>query len=1485
MPPDEQNVYFSDSFEESLDSSTLTAAESTHQEIETLARRVTNVSQHHAANAHVNVLNPPKNSHLDPNSANFEPASWTKAFIELYESDPKSAPNRLTGVAFRNLNVFGYSSGSQYQKSAGNLALSMASDIVGLATGRSKRRIDILRDFEGVVEPGEMLLVLGPPGSGCSTLLKTLSGQKEGLNVAEESYMNFRGIEPRRMHNWFRGDVLYNAEVDVHLAPLSVGDTLEFASRARVPAWVPGGMTSNEYARTMRDVMMAAFGISHTINTKVGNDFVRGVSGGERKRVSIVEAALTGAKFQCWDNSTRGLDSGNAIAFCQNLRTQSDLLGVASVVAIYQAPQSAYDLFDKVTVIYEGRQVFFGKVDQAKKYFEDLGFHYHARLPYLYDLPNERQIRPGYEHIAPRTSDEFARRWKQSQHHAALAAKIDGYDSEHPSQDRLQAFQESVKAERSSWSRLKSPYTISYPRQVKLCLWRGWKRLVADPEFTISSLVFNIIVGLVLGSMFYNLKADTSTFYYRGGLIFFALLFNAFASEMEVLTLYAQRPVIEKHNRYALYHQSAEAISSYITELPYKITNVFTFNSILYFMANLNRQPGPFFFFCLMSFMVLLAMSGIYRTMASLARTSHQAMVPVTLVTIGVMMYAGFTVPTSYMQGWSRWMGYINPLSYAFESLMANEFHGRQFRCAGLVPSGNGYDDLPIAGRTCAVVGAVPGSDMVDGDQYIEQSFSYFNANKWRLVQSEPLLRIDLTSLRNFGILSAYVVFFFITYIITAEFAKPPKSEGEVLVFRRGKLPAGLSEKSGLDEESQSRGVTLIEKVSPPPTEKMSEARPRPSACGKPIFHWEDICYDVKIQNQDRRILDHVDGWVQPGVITALMGASGAGKTTLLDALASRVTMGVLSGDTMVNGRPTDRSLPNRVGYVQQQDVHMDTMTVREALEFSALLRQSAEIPREAKLAYIDEVIELLDMSEFVDAVIGVPGQGLNVEQRKRLTIGVELAARPQLLVFLDEPTSGLDSQTSWAICDLIEKLAKSGQAVLCTIHQPSAMLFSRFDRLLLLQRGGKTVYFGGEALCSIQTKDIGDNATTMIDYLERNGAPSCPADANPAEWMLQATTLSEDGPNWHDIWRSSPEYHEVKDELRLLRQQGTVQLPLDKAGNEIAHKEFASSFWTQFQHVFARTAKHFWRSPVYIWSKFTLTIFLAFYIGFTFKSDNSLQGLQNQLYAFFMCLTTVNEFSKQIMPMFIPQRALYEVRERPSRVYRWTTYLLSNIVIEMIWNTIAAIMFFFCWYYPARFFRNTTADDVTIRGFTVFLFIWMFFLWMSTFSQLAIAAIETADLASIPASLFAILCMAFCGVTVLRADLPAIWSDFMYWVSPMTYLASGALSACLHGSKVVCTAKELVSVPVPANMTCGEFLGPFVQRAGGYIVNAAATDFCAYCRMSTTDDYLATLEIKYDDRWRNFGLLWVYIGFNIVAACGLYWLVRVPKGQGVKRK
>ena len=158
---------------------------------------------------------------------------------------------------------------------------------------------------DGLLLPGEQLCVLGPPGSGCTTLLKTIAGETYGFNVSPESYLNYQGITSKKMSSAYRGEAIYTAEVDAHFAQLSVGDTLYFAALARTPRHIPGGVKREEYARHLRDVIMSMFGISHTVNSKVGNDFVRGISGGERKRVTIAEAALSYAPLQCWDNSTR----------------------------------------------------------------------------------------------------------------------------------------------------------------------------------------------------------------------------------------------------------------------------------------------------------------------------------------------------------------------------------------------------------------------------------------------------------------------------------------------------------------------------------------------------------------------------------------------------------------------------------------------------------------------------------------------------------------------------------------------------------------------------------------------------------------------------------------------------------------------------------------------------------------------------------------------------------------------------------------------------------------------------------------------------------------------------------------------------------------------------------------------------------------------------------------------------------------------------
>lgn len=347
--------------------------------------------------------------------------------------------------------------------------------------------------------------------------------------------------------------------------------------------------------------------------------------------------------------------------------------------------------------------------------------------------PAERIVRPGFEQTAPKTPAEFAERWRNSREREILLAEIQDYQDKHPRDQRALEYKESRIEDQQKHVRSASPYLISYAEQVKLNIWRAYRRLVANPFFTIASMLYNLIMAVMLGSMFFDMKAEASTFYYRGGIIFFALLFNAFASQLEVLTVYAERPVVEKHNRYALYRQSSQAVASYLMDLPYKTANMLVFNSIIYWMTNLRQEPGAFCFFCLVSYLTTLVMSALFRTLAYLTRTPAQAMVPSSLLSLGLMIYTGFCIPPSYIPNWSYWMMYINPLSYAFEALMANEFHNRDFSCdTDMVPRGPGYENVPASSQICSSVGARAGQSFVNGDLYIGESFGYLNEHKLR---------------------------------------------------------------------------------------------------------------------------------------------------------------------------------------------------------------------------------------------------------------------------------------------------------------------------------------------------------------------------------------------------------------------------------------------------------------------------------------------------------------------------------------------------------------------------------------------------------------------------------------------------------------------------------------------------------------------------------------------------------------------------------
>ncbi|ORY16214.1 Pyoverdine/dityrosine biosynthesis protein-domain-containing protein [Clohesyomyces aquaticus] len=1397
--------------------------DSEEEKITELARTVSIASTRGFRDEKGDIINPfhdTEHPQLNPNSGKFSSRAWLEQLMSIESRDPERYPKRVAGIAYRNLSVHGFGEPTDYQKTFGNYPFELLSLAKRLIGKEKKTRIQILKDFDGLVKSGEMLVVLGRPGSGCTTLLKTISGETGGFYVSDDCYLNYQGIPKETMHKDFRGECIYQAENDVHFPQLTVGQTLDFAARARM------------YAEHLRDVVMTVFGLNHTVNTVVGNDFIRGVSGGERKRVSIAEAAIGGSPLQCWDNSTRGLDSATALDFVRTLRTSTDLCGSTAIVSIYQASQSIYDVFDKVAVLYDGRQIYFGDIHAAKVYFMNLGFECPRRqttADFLTSLTNpaERVIRKGFEGKTPNTPDEFAAAWQKNEDRALLLREIEDFDKQYPiGGPSLEQFKNSRKAVQAKPQRVQSPYTLSVPMQVKLCVRRGYQRLRGDMGLLISGVFFNSLMALVIGSVFYNLPNNTDSLYARGALLFFGILLAAFASALEILGLYAQRPIVEKQSKYAFYHPFAEAVASMICDLPNKIFTAIGFNLALYFMTNLRRTPGHFFVFLLFTFTCTLCMSMYFRFIGAVSKSLAQAMAPASIFSLALVIYTGFTIPIKYMHPWFRWLNYLNP------------FHDRFIPCTRFVPQGPGYGNVSPSEKICATTGAAAGADFVDGDTYLAVNFRYTPDHLWR----------------NFGIMIALTIFGCAIYLIAAEYVSSKQSKGEVLIFPR--RHAKLAPRTKQDEESYPDG-----RVS---TSTLTGEKAMPDAPGHiqkqtAIFHWDGVNYDIKVRKETRRLLDDVDGWVIPGTMTALMGVSGAGKTTLLNVLASRVTMGVVSGEMLVDGRLRDTGFQRKTGYVQQQDLHLATATVREALTFSAVLRQPKATPYSEKVAYVNEVIKVLEMEAYADAIVGVPAEGLNIEQRKRLTIGVEIAAKPALLLFLDEPTSGLDSQTAWSIVALLRKLANSGQAVLCTLHQPSAILFQEFDQLLFIAMGGKTLYFG----------EIGEAAKTVTGYFERKGARPCGHDESPAEWILEITSeapSSENTQDWPAVWKDSKERTAIKTELARMKET-LSQKPLPPHDPD-ALSPFAEPLILQLWVVLKRVFQQYWRTPSYLYSKVALCLF------------------SNQLYAIFLLLTIFGNFSNQILPHFVTQRALYEAQERPSKTYSWKVFILSNILVEIPWNALMALIVFLAWYYPIGLRQNAAeAHQVGERGILMFLFILAFLTFAATLTNMLIAGIETAEGAGNLATLLFSLSLIFCGVLATPTALPGFWI-FMYRVSPLTYLVSGMLSVGLANSNIACSPEEFLRFSPPSASNCSTFLEPYINAFGGYLKpeSMSSTTECIFCTGSETNVFLKSVSSDYGDRWRNLGISWVYVLVNIAGATGLYWLARVPRGTREKK-
>lgn len=1288
----------------------------------------------------------------------------------------------------------------------------------------------VLHPMSGCVKSGEMCFVLGRPNSGCTTLLKAVANQRVGYKSVEGD-VSYGGIPADVMAKRYKGEVVYNPEDDIHFATLTVYQTLKFALRTKTPGKRLPSVTRQKFVDQVLDVFLKMLGITHTKHTLVGNEEVRGVSGGERKRVSIAEMMATRACVLSWDNSTRGLDASTALAYAKSLRIMANIFQTTMFVTLYQAGEGIYDQFDKVLLLNEGRCVYFGPTKEARRYMVSLGYKDLPRqttADYLTGCTdeNERQFQDGVDiDKIPKTPEEMEQAFLNSSMYQRMEQERMDYKKFLTQELRFRSdFMDAVKDDQAKGVDPKSPFTVSIFAQLKALFIRSCQLTWQDRETLYFDYATVIIMAIVSGTVFLDLPTSSAGIFTRGGTIFLGLLFNIFISFSELPKQMLGRPIMWRQTSFCFYRPGALAIADALAEIPFSFPKVFLFSMITYLMSHLERSAGAFFSYVIIVYVGYFCMSSFYRFLGAISFNFDTASRLASFLTVALASYSGYQIPKADMKDWLKWIYYINPINYAYGALMANEFTRVDFTCDGssVVPRGDGYPSIVGSNQVCTVRGSRPGLQTVSGADYIEAAFGYKKSDIWR----------------NFGIICAFVALFQTLLFLAVEALARGAGRPAINVFAKENAERkALNQKLQADKKDFRSG------------KKVQELSGHKSS-GLP-FTWESLCYDVPVAGGQKRLLNDIYGYVKPGTLTALMGSSGAGKTTLLDVLANRKTIGVISGEVCIGGKKPGASFQRGTAYCEQQDVHEWTATVREAMRFSAYLRQPYDVPITDKDAYVEEIIQLLELEDLADAMIGFPGFGLGVEARKRLTIGVELAARPQLLLFLDEPTSGLDGQSAYNIVRFLRKLATAGQAILCTIHQPNALLFENFDRLLLLKKGGRCVYFG----------DIGKDSNVLTSYLARNGA-ACPEDANPAEFMLEAIGAGNSPPmggnkDWADRWLESPEHEENKREILRLKEESQRQ-HVSEADDSV-ELQYATPFRYQLKVVVDRTNLSFLRNANYEVTRVFNHVSIALFTGLTYLNlPASVSGLQLRIFTIFQIVVLLPLIMAQVEPTFIMARNIY-LREASAKMYSPVAFGIAQTIAEMPYSICCALVFFLFWHYLPHFQRDSG------RAGYSFLMTVATEIFAVTVGQAIAAVSPSMFVASKSNPPIVVVFALFCGISISKSAMPKFWRKWMYELNPLTRVVSGYLVNEMHDLVVTCAPEEYY-VFVPAqNQTCNQWAGAFIQRSGGYLLDPNAVSSCSYCQYRVGDEYLNTLDLQFSHRYRDLGIMIAFICSNVI--------------------
>ncbi|KAM3261195.1 hypothetical protein ACQJBY_052075 [Aegilops geniculata] len=512
------------------------------------------------------------------------------------------------------------------------------------------------------------------------------------------------------------------------------------------------------------------------------------------------------------------------------------------------------------------------------------------------------------------------------------------------------------------------------------------------------------------------------------------------------------------------------------------------------------------------------------------------------------------------------------------------------------------------------------------------------------------------------------------------------------------------------------------------------------------------------------QLLSDISGAFRPGVLTALVGVSGAGKTTLMDVLAGRKTSGSIEGSITLSGYPKKQETFARVsGYCEQTDIHSPNVTVYESILYSAWLRLSSDVDENTRKMFVEEVMSLVELDVLRNAMVGLPGvDGLSTEQRKRLTIAVELVANPSI-IFMDEPTSGLDARAAAIVMRAVRNTVNTGRTVVCTIHQPSIDIFESFDELLLMKRGGRVIYAG----------ELGQHSHKLVEYFEAiPGVEKITEGYNPATWMLEVSSpLAEArlNVNFAEIYANSDLYRKNQELIKELSvpPPGYEDLSFPTKYSQNFYNQCVANFWKQY--------RSYWKNPPHNAMRFLMTMIYGLVFGTVFwqkgtkiDSPQDLSNLLGATYAAVFFLGSANCITVQ--PVVSIERTVF-YREKAAGMYSPLSYALAQTCVEMIYNILQGIQ------YTVIIYAMIGYEWKVAKFFYFLFFIISCFNYFTLFGMMLVALTSSSMLANIPIAFVLPLWNLFAGFLVARPLLP-IWWRWYYWANPVSWTIYGVIGS-----------------------------------------------------------------------------------------------------------